>query len=134
MMDSRLVCVRYLRTALFAALFALGLWAPALAQDARAIHVLMRHNDNARTGQYLSETTLNPASVNSAQFGLLFSLPVTGEIYAQPLYVSNLAIGGGAHDVVFVATAHNDLYATTRPDKTPFPTGASISAPLSPPA
>ena len=110
-MFSRPIFARCLQAAFLAALLALACSAPTLAQDARNINVVMRHNDNARTGQYLNETTLTAANVNPAQFGLLFSLPVTGEIYAQPLYVSNLAIAGGTHDVVFVATAHNDIYA-----------------------
>ncbi len=109
------------RNFLFAALPLCGLSAPVSAQDTRNINVVMRHNDNARTGQYLNETTLNAANVNPAQFGLLFSLPVTGEIYAQPLYVSNLAIAGGTHDVVFVATAHNDLYAYDATGQNPTP-------------
>ncbi len=70
------------------------------------------HNDNARTGQYLTETLLSPANVQAGRFGKRFSYPVDGEIYAQPLYVSRVNIAGkGLHDVVFVATAHDSIYA-----------------------
>jgi hypothetical protein len=73
--------------------------------------MLTERNDLARTGQNLSETTLTTSNVNSSTFGKLASYPVDGYIYAQPLYVSHLAIGGGTHDVVFVATEHDTVYA-----------------------
>ena len=68
-------------------------------------------NDNQRTGQQRNETFLTPANVNPAQFGEKFADPVDGLIYAQPLYVPNLSIAGGAHNVVFVATEHDSVYA-----------------------
>jgi hypothetical protein len=73
--------------------------------------VFTHHNDVARTGQNLKEYALAPATVNSATFGLLFTCPVDGYVYAEPLYVSNLAIGGIAHNVVFIATEHDSIYA-----------------------
>ena len=58
--------------------------------------VLQRHNDNSGTGQDTTETVLNANDVNSTQFGQLFSTTVDGQVYAQPLYVSNLNITTGA--------------------------------------
>ena len=75
------------------------------------VNVYTRSYDNARTGANLQETTLTPANVNSTNFGKLFTFHTDGEIYAQPLYVSNLAIAGGTHNVVFVASMLNTIYA-----------------------
>jgi hypothetical protein len=75
------------------------------------VNVTTYHNDNARTGQNTQEIILNPQNVNSAQFGKLFTVPVTGFVYAQPLYLSNVSIQGGVHNVVYIATEHNLLYA-----------------------
>ncbi len=69
------------------------------------------HGDAARTGLNASEGTLTPANVNSSQFGKLFSLPVDGQVYAQPLYMAGVKIAGGTHNVVFVATEHDSVYA-----------------------
>jgi hypothetical protein len=68
--------------------------------------------DNARTGAYRNESTLTPRNVNQQQFGKLFTLKVDGDIYAQPLFLPGLQIPGkGRHDVVFVATEHDSVYA-----------------------
>jgi hypothetical protein len=67
--------------------------------------------DVARTGQYLVETSLTPANVNSTSFGLLRNLKVDGRVDAQPLYLSQLAIGGTPHNVVYVATEYGSVYA-----------------------
>src|SRR5258708_35966379 len=74
--------------------------------------VLTQHNDNSRSGAYTTETALTPANVNTSNFGKLFSHAVDGRIYAQPLYLPNLSISGkGTHNVIFVATEHDSVYA-----------------------
>jgi len=74
--------------------------------------VLTWHNDNGRTGQNLQETILSPATVNSASFGRLATISVDGKVDAQPLYVPSLAIPGqGMHNVLYVATEHDSIYA-----------------------
>src|SRR5205823_4414714 len=73
--------------------------------------VYTHHNDNARTGQNLQEYGLTPSTVNSASFGQLFSCPVDGNIYAQPLWVADLNFAGTTRNVVFIATEHDSVYA-----------------------
>jgi len=74
--------------------------------------VLTYHYDNARAGTNTYETTLTTSNVNSTTFGKKFFLPVDGAVYAQPLYVPNVAISGkGTHNVLYVATANDSLYA-----------------------
>ena len=83
----------------------------AILPQAQAVNVLTQHNDLARTGANTSETILTPANVNSTNFGKLFTDSVDGQVYAQPLYVENLSISGGTHNVVFVCTENNSVYA-----------------------
>ena len=68
------------------------------------------HNDNARIGQNLNETTLTPGNVNASNFGLLFVIATDGKVDAQPLYLPNLTISGSVHNVLFVATEHGSVY------------------------
>jgi hypothetical protein len=77
-----------------------------------AADVLTWHNDPARTGQYLAETTLTPATVNATHFGLKAMWPVDGLVDAQPLYVSAVGLpGGSVHNLVIAATEHDSVYA-----------------------
>jgi hypothetical protein len=74
--------------------------------------MLTSQYDNARSGTNPNETHLTPANVNTEHFGKVFTLPVDGDIYAQPLFLSGVDIPGrGRHDVLFVATEHDSIYA-----------------------
>ena len=73
--------------------------------------VFTYHSDLARDGSNTSEYALTLSNVKSATFGKLFSCTADGAIYAQPLWVANLTINGAQHNVVFVATQHESLYA-----------------------
>jgi hypothetical protein len=69
-------------------------------------------NDNSRSGINSQELALAPATVSSSTFGKLFSCPIDGYAYAQPLYVSNVTIpGNGTHNVIFVATEKDSVFA-----------------------
>ena len=69
-------------------------------------------NDTALTGQNRQETALTPASVTAVKFGKLFACAVDGYVYAQPLYVPNVTIpGAGTHNIIYVATEHDSVYA-----------------------
>jgi len=72
---------------------------------------LTQHYNNSRTGANLEEVLLAPANINATGFGKLFSETVDGYIYAEPLYVPNLTIQGTNHNVVFVCTENNSVYA-----------------------
>lgn len=80
-------------------------------QPAAHTDVVTYRDDPGRTGQNLTESVLTPANVNSSSFGLLRALSVDGKVDAQPLYLAQLTIAGAAHDVVFVATEHDSVYA-----------------------
>lgn len=78
---------------------------------ALSVDVTTYHNDIARTGQQLFETRLTPANVNSTSFGKIAFDAVDGKVDAEPLYVSNLPVAGGTHNVVLVATENDSVYA-----------------------
>lgn len=82
------------------------------AATAPAQDVTTWHYDMERTGVQSNETLLTPSNVNSRQFGKVFSLPVIGDVYAQPLYLSQYTMSDGRpHNVLLVATAQDYVYA-----------------------
>jgi hypothetical protein len=98
---------------LAAAVLGLMLLSPGLSAQTP---VLTQHNDISRSGANTNETILNPANVTSGTFGKLFSYPVDGQLYAQPLYVPGVTINAGAaqgttHNVVYAATEKDSVYA-----------------------
>jgi hypothetical protein len=89
---------------------------PALAQ------VITSQYDNSRTGATLNEKILTPQNVNANTFGKLGAFKVDGAVYAQPLFLPKVEIPGkGTHDVLFIATEHDSVYAfdATRPGDPP---------------
>jgi hypothetical protein len=75
------------------------------------VSVLTNKYDNARDGLNSSETLLSIGDVTSSQFGKLATYNVDGYVQAQPLYMYGLTINGGTHNVVFVATLNDSVYA-----------------------
>ena len=84
---------------------------PATPPPPSTASVLTYHNDSGRTGLNPNETILNTTNVNSATFGKLGTVAVTGLVDAQPLYVPGLMINGAIHNVVYVVTEHDMVYA-----------------------
>ena len=101
-MKNRFVCSAY---AVAIAILLSSL--PAVGQVA----VTTYHNDNYRSGLNAHETILKSSNVNEVSFGKRLVLPVTGYVYAQPLYVPGVQINGVPHNVVYVATEHDQVYA-----------------------
>ncbi|MGA7831343.1 MAG: RICIN domain-containing protein [Terracidiphilus sp.] len=77
----------------------------------QTVSVLTQHNDLSRSGANPKETILTTSNVNESSFGKLFTLPIDGFTYAQPLYDPGVTISGGVHNVVYIATAHDSVYA-----------------------
>ena len=100
---------RPVRLARYAVLLVVSFCQPpsSLAQ----VNVTTFHYDNSRSGQNIAETLLTPANVNSNQFGKLFSVTVDGYVYAQPLYLANITISGATHNVLYIGTEHDSVYA-----------------------
>ena len=69
------------------------------------------HNNISRNGSNTQEYALSPSTVTTSTFGKLFSCTVDGAVYAQPLWVPNLTISSAKHNVIFIATQHESLYA-----------------------
>ena len=98
---------------IFAALLACLLMGLLVDGSASAqVNIWTHRYDNARTGSNLAETQLNTSNVNKNQFGRLFSYVVDADIYTQPLVIQNVTVvGKGIHNVVYVATNNNSVYA-----------------------
>jgi hypothetical protein len=80
--------------------------------NASEVNVLTYHYDNTRQGQNTNEFLLTPANVNVTNFGKLFTYPVDGYVYAQPLIMNGLNIPGrGVRKVMFVSTMHDSVFA-----------------------
>ncbi|HXB74091.1 MAG TPA: hypothetical protein VNY05_37980 [Candidatus Acidoferrales bacterium] len=100
------------------------------------VNILTANGNNDRTNSNLQETRLSPATVNTSAFGKLGTFSVDGQVYAQPLVVSGLAVSGGTHNAVFVSTMHNSVYAFDADAMSPVSLlwqvnlGASVPAPL----
>jgi outer membrane protein assembly factor BamB len=106
------VAVASIAATVFTVFVVLGLQTtPGDTQAPGTAAVLTYHNDVARTGQNLEEKILTLSNVNAERFGKVGFLTTDGMVDAEPLYVSSVAIGGAAHNVVFVATEHDSVYA-----------------------
>jgi hypothetical protein len=111
------------RVALAVGMLALGACARHAAQVSPAARtpppplpdVLTQHSNSARAGSELNETRLNPSELKSGHFGRLFEWQVDGEIYAQPLYVSQVSRNGALVNLVIVVTMSNSVYAFIAP-------------------
>ena len=75
------------------------------------VDVLTQHNNNAKTGANLLETSLTPGNVNKTQFGMLFKRVLDDQLYTQPLVVTGVKTDQGTRDLVFVTTVNNSVYA-----------------------
>jgi hypothetical protein len=81
------------------------------AAAAAGIDITTYHDEVARTGLNPNETTLTPANVTSATFGLLRTLPVDGLVDGEPLYLSALNVAGQTRNLVFAVSEHDSVYA-----------------------
>jgi len=79
--------------------------------SAEPLNVLTYHNDNGRTGLMPLETILTTANVNSTTFGKVNFLATDGKVDAEPLYASDVVVSGVTHNVLYVVTEHDSIYA-----------------------
>jgi len=82
-----------------------------IAPNPQSVSVLTQHNDNTRSGWNDNETALTTGNVTVQRFGAVFTLPVDDQVYAQPLVVGHVAVGDGYHNVAYIATVNNTVYA-----------------------
>ncbi len=101
----------YMNLRLHPAFCALALLAAPWLAAAQGTNVTTYHYDNLRTGWNQNETVLTPASVGGSGFGLQAQVALDEQVDAQPLFASAQHIAGGTHDVVYVATENDTLYA-----------------------
>jgi hypothetical protein len=84
---------------------------PPRVEALGSVNVLTRSYDNGRAGTISSETSLSTSTVNTSGFGKLFQLMVDDQVYGQILYASGVSIAGGTHNVIYVTTVNNSVYA-----------------------
>jgi PQQ-like domain len=105
---------RYERAIRLFVIALLGWLVSALPTEAQTpVNLPERGYNPLRTGANIAETSLTPANVRSSvnQFHRRFVMPVDGKIESSPLYVSGVSINGGTHNVLYVATMHDSVYA-----------------------
>src|ERR1041384_6051569 len=107
-----MIRVKWSYCRLFALLRSLSLALFCAASGPSQVQVLTANYGLDRTNANLEETKLTPGNVTPGSFGALGAFPTDGQVFAQPLYVSNLIFPNqGARNVLFIATEHNSVYA-----------------------
>jgi len=91
---------------------------PVTPPNSQHVSVFTQRNNNTRAGLNNQETKLTTTTVNTGQFGKLFTLSVDDQVYAQPLVVGSVAISHITHNIVYVATVNNSVYAFDGDDGT----------------
>lgn len=76
-----------------------------------AVNIPTFHVAADRSGLNAGETSLNPSDVKPGGFGKLFSYKIAGYAYGEPLVMSNVSINGATHNVLYVATEQDAVYA-----------------------